>query len=494
MKFSEYRAHDAVGLASLVKRGEVSPHELLEAAIERLESVNPKLNAVIHRCYERARQALDQASPDAPFYGVPFLVKDLDGVLAGEPYTGSSRSLASYIPAYSSELFLRYERAGLAIFGKTNTPEFGIFAVTESELRGPARNPWNTNHTPGGSSGGSAAAVAAGIVPVAHGGDGGGSIRIPASCCGLFGLKPSRGRMPLGPDVGEGWNGFVVPHVISRSVRDSAALLDATHGADVGALYDAARPVRPFIEELSRDPQRLRIGVVRTSIFGRTTSPDCAGAVDHAAKLCSSLGHDVDDVLLDFDRDAMVRAYLVVVAAGVAYQVETACKLTGVDPPRADLFEGPTWFLSQVGHALSAYDLEAARAVFHRGVRTVSATFQKYDLVLTPTLAHPPVKIGELAPKPWERAGLAFLRAMPTRGMLEKVLEGMSETALEKTPNTMLFNMTGQPAMNIPLAWNGAGLPVGVQFVGRLGDEASLLRLASQLEHAAPWFERVAMP
>lgn len=493
MQFAEYRNHDAVALSALIKKREVSPRELLEVAIERLETVNPKLNAVVHRCYERARRAIANGASDAAFHGVPFLVKDLDGMLGGEPFTASSRSLASYVPEASSELFKRYERAGLAIFGKTNTPEFGIFAITEPELRGPARNPWNPDHTPGGSSGGSGAAVAAGIVPVAHGGDGGGSIRIPASCCGLFGLKPSRGRMPLGPDAGEGWNGFVVPHVLSRSVRDSAALLDATHGPDVGALYEATPPVRPFSEEVARDPGKLRIGVVRTSLFGRTTSSDCAGAVDHAAKLCSSLGHHVEDVVLDFDRDALVRAYLVIVAAGVAFQVENACRLTGVSPPRADLFEGPTWFLSQVGHALSAYELEDARNTFHAGVRRVSATFQKCDVVLTPTLAYPPVEVGELAPKAWERAGLAVLRAVPSRALLDKVLDGMSQNALEKTPNTMLFNMTGQPAMNVPLAWNRAGLPIGVQFVGRLNDEATLFRLAGQLEKAEPWFHRVPL-
>lgn len=490
MLFSEYRKLDATALSALVRRGEVSAREVLETAIERLETVNPKLNAVVHRCYDHAREVLATADRSAPFYGVPFLVKDLDGVLAGEPYTGSSRSLVDHVPTVSSELFLRYARAGLATFGKTNTPEFGIFAVTESELRGPARNPWDLDRTPGGSSGGSAASVAAGIVPVAHGGDGGGSIRIPASCCGLFGLKPSRGRMPLGPDAGEGWNGFVVPHVISRSVRDSAALLDATHGPDLGAPYVAPSPERPFASEVGRDPGRLTIGVVRGSLFGRDSSSDAAAAVDHAAKLCASLGHEVVDISLDMDRDRLVRAYLVVVAAGVAYQVERTRELTGREPT-PELFEAPTWFLAQAGRALSAYDLERARMDFHIGARRVAASFERVDLVLTPTLAYPPVRVGELAPKAWERAGLAFLRAVPSRGLLERVLETMAGTALEKTPNTMLFNMTGQPAASVPLAWNRQGLPIGVQFVGRYGDEATILRVASQLEAAQPWFDRV---
>lgn len=491
MLFSEYRKHDAVSLAALVRRSEVTPRELLEVAIERLEAVNPKLNAVVTRCYDHARANLGIASPEAPFYGVPFLVKDLDGVLGGVPFTASSRALADYVPESSSELFQRYERAGLAILGKTNTPEFGIFGVTEPELRGPARNPWDLERTPGGSSGGSAAAVAAGIVPVAHGGDGGGSIRIPASCCGLFGLKPSRGRMPLGPDVGEGWNGLVVPHVIARSVRDSAALLDATHGADLGAPYVAPAPERSFVDEVSRDPGRMRIGVVRSSLFGRTTGSDCTAAVDHAAKLCASLGHEVLDIELDFDRDTLVRAYLVIVAAGVAHQVERTRDLTGREPV-SELFEAPTWFLAQAGRALSAVELERARADVHAATRRVAHAFTRVDLVLTPTLAHPPVHVGELAPKAWERAGLAMVRALGSRGLIDRVLESMSQNALEKTPNTMLFNMTGQPAASIPLAWNRNGLPIGVQFVGRYGAEGALLRLASQLEAAQPWFDRVA--
>lgn len=490
MQFSDYRQHDALALASLVKSREVSARELLETAIERLEAVNPALNAVVHRCYDRARDNLARASDDAPFYGVPFLVKDLDGVLGGEPFTGSSRSLVGYVPTESSELFVRYEKAGVAILGKTNTPEFGILGVTESELRGPCRNPWNPDHTPGGSSGGSAAAVAAGVVPMAHAGDGGGSIRIPASCCGLFGIKPTRGRMPLGPDSGEGWNGFVVPHVVSRSVRDSAAMLDATHGPDLGAPYGAPPPERPFLDEVSREPGRLRIGLLRGSLFGRTIAPDCAAAVDHAGKLGSTLGHDVDEVTLPFDRDALVHAYLVVVAAGVAYQVENAARLMGRTEPHPDDHEPATWFLSQVGHALSAYDLEQARVTFQLATRAIAAATQRYDVLLSATMAHPPVKVGELATKAWERAGLAVLRAVPTRGLLEKVLDTMSQTALEKTPNTMLFNMTGQPAMSVPLAWNAAGLPIGVQFVGRTGDEATLFRLAGQLERAQPWFAR----
>jgi len=491
MQFSEYRKHDATSLAALVRRGEVTARELLEAAIERLESVNPKLNSVVHRCYDHARANLSTARKDAPFYGVPFLVKDLDGVLAGVPFTGSSRSLEDYVPTTSSELFVRYERAGLAIFGKTNTPEFGIFGVTESELRGPARNPWDLDRTPGGSSGGSAASVAAGIVPVAHAGDGGGSIRIPASCCGLFGLKPSRGRMPLGPDAGEGWNGLVVPHVISRSVRDSAAILDETHGPDRGAPYVAPAPRRPFAEEVGRDPGKLKIGVVRTSLFGRDTSSDCTAAVDHAAKVCASLGHEVLDVSLDFERERLVRAYLVVVAAGVAWQVEKTRELTGREPT-PELFEGPTWFLAQAGKMLSACDLEGARQDFQVATRRIAATFETVDVVVTPTLAYPPVRVGELAPKAWERVGLALMRAVPSRAMIERALASMADNALEKTPNTMLFNMTGQPAASVPLGWNRQGLPIGVQFVGRYGDEATLLRLSSQLESSQPWFDRVA--
>lgn len=485
----DYAELDALGIAERVRLGKVKPVEVVEAAIRRIEEHNPRLNAVVHGMYDAARRQAEGPLPDGPFTGVPFLVKDLDGFLAGEPYTASSRFLEGFVPERDAELISRFRRAGVVFLGKTNCPELGILGVTEPESRGPTRNPWDPERTPGGSSGGSAAAVAARMVPMAHGGDGGGSIRIPASCCGLFGLKPSRARNPLGPDLGEGWAGLVQGHVLTRSVRDSAAMLDATHGPDEGAPYAAPPPERPFSQELDREPGRLRIAFSTGSIYGREVHPDNVAAVRDAAKLCADLGHDVFEADLPVDRGEMARAYLVVVASGVAASVAEAGRWMG-RPPTASGFEAPTWFLAQVGRSLSALDLHQAREANARAGRRLAAFFRSCDAFLDATLAHPPVRIGELALKGAERAGLALLRTLPARPLLHKALADLAEKSLEKTANTMIFNQTGQPAMSVPLHWNAAGLPIGVQFAARTGDEATLFRLAAQLERARPWAGR----
>jgi amidase len=492
LDYDEYSRHDAVGLAELVDRAEVTPQELLDVALKRADSVDPDLHAIVHRLDARARAQAAERLPEGPFRGVPFLVKDWDGTLRGAPYNAGSRALQGYVAPHDSELFLRYQRAGLVIFGKTNTPEFGLLGVTEPMLHGPTRNPWNLEHTPGGSSGGSAAAVAAGIVPAAHGGDGGGSLRIPASACGIFGFKPSRGRMPLGPDVGEGWHGLVVPHALTRSVRDSAALLDATHGPDLGAPY-AAPPGPPapggFRGEVGRDPGRLRIAYSTRSLLGERTHPDCVRAVEDAMRVCASLGHEVTEGEPRIDRDAVRLAYLTIVAAGAAAAVEQTRALTG-RAPKANAFEPTTWFLAQVGRALSALHLERARECIFRTTREVASFFERHDVFASSTLAYPPVRVAELAPGTRERLVLATLRVVSTSSLLERALQELAQDALEKTPNTMLFNMTGQPAMSVPLAWNQAGLPIGTQFVGRFGAEATLFRLGGQLEAALPWWDR----
>ncbi len=489
MKFEEYSRYDALGLAELVRRKEVSPRELVDAAIARIDAVDGRVHSVIHRLDASARKAAEGELPDGPFRGVPFVVKDLDGTLGGAPYNAGTRALKGYIAPSDSELFARFRRAGVVFLGKTNTPEFGIFAITEPELHGPTRNPWNLDHVPGGSSGGSAAAVAAGIVPVAHGGDGGGSIRIPAAACGLFGLKPSRGRQPLGPDVGEGWNGFVVPHVISRTVRDSAAFLDATQGADVGAPYAAPPREGAFLDEVRRAPGKLRVAFSTRSMLGDKTDPECDRAVRSAAELLTTLGHEVTEAAPPIDVDAVRLAYLTVIAAGTAEAIEGTRTLTG-RAPRAEEFEPATWFLGQVARALTAAELEHARTVIALTTRRAGAFFERYDVHVSPTLAHPPARIGELAIKPAERIGLAALRKAPVRAVLLAVMRDLAAKSFEKTPNTMLYNMTGQPAMSVPLAWSGQGLPIGVQFAGRFGAEATLLRLAGQLEEARPWADR----
>jgi len=488
----EYTSYDATGLAELVAAREVTAQELVDVALDRIDQLNPDLNAVVVRRDEKVRaEAIDH--PAGPFSGVPFLVKDMDGVLANEPNTSSSRSLVAWRPDFDSELFRRFKESGLLIIGKTNAPEFGIMGITESELRGPARNPWSLDHTPGGSSGGSAASVAARIVPMAHGGDGGGSIRIPASACGIFGLKPTRGRQPLGPMTGEGWGGLVAPGVLSRTVRDTATALDITHGSDPGAPY--AEPPAPdsFLAASQRDPGKLRIGFSTKAMLGPDTGPDCVAAVLDAVELLESLGHELIEVDLPLDREKLAMAYLTIVSACVASDVLNTATLTG-KKPRPDMFELPTWFLRQVGDTLSARELEQARETSHYLGRDIAHLYGELelDVHLSSTMAFPPVKIGELDLSTAERAGLSALRRASTGSVLRTVLRQLAGNSLDKTPNTQVFNMTGQPAMNVPLSWNDQDLPIGVQFAGRFGDEATLLALASQLEQARPWADRRA--
>lgn len=490
MKYTDYARFDAIGLADLVRRREVSAGELTEAALARMDEVNPHINAVIHRYDGKARACAAGELPEGPFQGVPFLLKDLpDGAHCGTPLTMGCRALKDYIAPHDSELVARYRRAGVVFAGTTNTPELGLLGTTEPELHGPTRNPWNLTHSSGGSSGGAAAAVAAGIVPAAHGGDGGGSIRIPASACGLFGLKPTRGRLPLGPDASDSWNGFVVPHVITRSVRDSAAFLDVTHGSEGGASHIAPEPERPFLEEVGRNPGSLRIAVLKRPILGETEHPDCSRAREDAAKLVSSLGHSVEEAGLPISSEEARLAYLTVVAACTAADITGISQVVG-RPLGPQHFESSTWFMKQIGDSFSAADFERARITIGRASRAIAGFLTKYDVIMTPTLAYPPVRIGELDLKPMERASLAMLRIVRPKFVLKRALIELAAGLLEKTPNTMLFNMTGQPAMSVPLFWNPAGLPIGVQFAGRFGDEATLLRLAAQLEDETPWANR----
>ena len=492
MRHDEYAAHDALGLAELVRTGQVTPAELVEAAIARMDAVNDTLNAVVHRMDGAARAAAEAELPDGPLRGVPFLVKDMDGYLAGEPCTYSSRSLVDFVPTHDSELFARYRRAGVVMLGKTNCPEFGIFGVTESELRGPARNPWDPAYTPGGSSGGSGAAVAAGIVPVAHAGDGGGSIRIPASCNGLFGLMPSRGRTPLGPTEGEGWHGLVRRHVVSRTVRDSAAILDATQGGDVGAPY-AAPPDGSFLAAVGRDPGRLRIGWSTSSILGQSTDPECRSAVEDAVELLEELGHELVEVDLPIDREGLARAYVTIVAASIGQMVDDTEAMTGRAPRPAD-FEAPTWFLRQASDVLSARELEAARELIFTTTRRLGSLFaDQVDVHLSATMPYPPVRVGETAPGQADQLALRALRTIPVNiaPAVRFALAGMAGPRLEKAANTQVWNMTGQPAMSLPLHMTATGLPVGVQVAGAFGAEELLFSLAGQVERAAPWLPRL---
>lgn len=489
MDSQAYDAADATALAAAIECGETTPEALLEIAMTRVEERNRAINAVIYRMYDEAKTAIAAGLPNGPFRGVPFLLKDLGANWAGLPTSAGSRLLRRQPALSDSAIVRRYRRAGLVVMGKTNTPELGIMGVTEPQAFGPTRNPWNLGRTPGGSSGGSAAAVAAGIVPAAHASDGGGSIRIPASACGLVGLKPTRGRTSEDAAYGEGWSGLVVSHVVCRSVRDCAGLLDVTAGPLPGARHTLPSPERPFASEVGRDPGRLRIAVHPGSILGRENHPDCVAAVHDAAALLRDLGHEVEVTAPALPRQALVRAYLLIVAANVAAEVSAAEALVG-RPVTTDDFEPGTLLLRDVGRKFSAAELVEHLHVVERATVTIVEFFSRYDLWLTSTMARPPAEIGAFLPSAAERGVLALLRRAPAKAALRRILDELADEQIEALPNTQLFNMTGQPAISLPLSWSTQGLPIGVQLAGRFGDEATLLRIAHQLEQARPWADR----
>ena len=467
---------DAVGQAEAVAKGEASPRELVEAAIARIEKVNPQLNAVVTPLFEKARAQAASDLPHGPFRGVPFLLKDLICATAGDPLHNGCRLMKSLgmISPIDTNLAARYRAAGLVFLGKTATPEFGLTATSEALAYGPTRNPWDPTRSPGGSSGGSAAAVASGMVPAAHANDGGGSIRIPASVCGLVGLKTSRGRISLGPLAGEGWNGLAGEHVVSRTVRDSAALLDATQGYMPGDPYAAPPPERPYLTEVTRAPGRLRIGLMdrSPSWAPQPLHADCAAAVRDAAKLLESLGHTVEvrhPAAID-EPQAPKTLYNIIIAqtAGLLALIQT----TIGRPIQPDELEVWTWALWQEGKKIPALDFLSAlewRNVISRSFGEFYSS--GFDLLLTPTLGSPPLPLGALTPTAaaplaaWDKL-LAFI------------------------PFTPIQNMTGEPAISLPLYWNAANLPIGVQLVAPWGREDLLIRLAGQLEQARPWRER----
>jgi amidase/6-aminohexanoate-cyclic-dimer hydrolase len=464
-----YLSHDALGLAELVRRREVTPRELLETAIEVTEERDPAINAVVVPLFERARAEVDSL-PRGPFHGVPFLLKDLYAALAGAPLTNGSRLYRDFVPPGTSEIVVRYQRAGLCIFGRTASPEFGITTTTESALYGATRNPWSLEHTAGGSSGGAAAAVAAGIVPAAHASDGGGSIRIPASCCGLVGLKPSRGRVTFAPDKGEGWAGMSINHVVSRTVRDSAALLDVVAGNAPGDPYAAPPQERPFLEEVDRDPGSLRIAWTTTAFNDAETDPECVAAVERTIRLLEEIGHEVEQAHPAIDDAALADAARVIVGTNLRLGLEERAAQLGKRLEPADV-EPITWSTASSVDDRSLVAYPAAVNTLHAIGRALGRFFETWDVLLTPTMPAPPQKIGALAldhPQPQE-----FL------------------ANLKRTIGyTQLMNVAGNPAISLPLHWSPGGLPIGVQLAAPLGGEARLLRLAGQLEQAAPWRDR----
>ena len=486
----DYDRRDALGLAELVAKREVHPTELLEEAIARAERVNGRLNAIVTPMYELARQRARGPLPDGPFSGVPFLLKDLLAPYEGVPMRAGSRLYRGYVPARSSELVRRYEAAGLVIFGRTSTPELGILPTSEAELYGPTHNPWRYGHSPGGSSGGAAAAVAAGIVPMAHGSDGGGSIRIPASCCGVFGFKPSRMRLPVGPDESEHFFGFAVEHALTRTVRDSAALLDASAGPEPTSMYFPP-PGEAFLAALDRAPERLRIAFTREPLLPAEPHVDATRAVEEAAALCEELGHIVEPARPRFDGEAFARAFFLHFAAGVASELSFAERLFHRPVTPRDV-ERTTWLLALVGRAVDAGTFVLQRRILHEQARRVLRFFESYDILLTPTVGLPPPPHGAFEPKGFEQA----LQALVARAGRPELLRvpGLLDRAVQRAyafaPYTPVFNVTGQPSASVPLFWTDDGLPMGAMVTGRMGEDARVLRLCAQLEEARPWFDR----
>ncbi len=470
MKSDEFAFFDALAQAELVRRREVKPLELVDAAIERIERLNPVLNAVVTPMYEQARTLAMGKLPKGAFTGVPFLIKDIVASYAGVRMTMGSSFLSDLVSTVDSELVVRLKRAGLIILGKTNTPELGLLPTTEPRLFGPSRNPWDTSRTTGGSSGGSAAAVAAGLVPMAHANDGGGSIRIPASCCGLFGLKPTRARNPLGPNFGDIMGGLVVEHALTRTVRDSAALLDVTSGPDLGDPYWAPPPKRSFLKEVGAEPGRLRIAFTTRAATGVPVHADCVNAVHDAAALCAELGHEVVERTLTVDGELIAHAFMTIWSAGCAWTIDSAALVLGRKATPAQ-FEPATWAMYELGQRQTASAYLGAVTILQGISRAVARFFVDYDILLTPTLAEPPLPLGSFD------------------SPLEDPLQAQRRAAAF-CPFTPICNITGQPAMSLPLFWNADGLPIGTHFVGRFGDEATLFRLAAQLEAARPWANR----
>ncbi len=464
---------DATAQAELVRSGDASPSELVEAAIARIDEVNPVLNAVIHDLRERARaEAADPALPDGAFRGVPFVVKDLDGPLGGAPYHNGNKLLKElgYIAPTDSTLVAKMRAAGMIAIGKTNTPEFGLQPTTEPEAYGPTHNPWSLAHGPGGSSGGSGAAVAAGMVAVGHAGDGGGSIRIPASANGLIGLKASRGRISLGPDEGEPWNGFVMRGVLTRSVRDSGALLDVIAGAVPGDPYAAPSRHGSYANAVTTDPGSLRIGILTSAPSAMCeTHPDCVAATEEAGRMLESLGHRVEVSSPDALAEDLLTNFLTILSTNVAADLDEIADIAG-RAVTADDVEAITWSYAEMGRAITGVQVQASLRSIHAWTRRMLSWWDEFDLLLTPTLAEPPPLLGDLA-RP-DDPGTAAARATPFVAYCAP------------------FNVTGQPAISVPTNISPSGLPIGIQLVSGAWREDLLLSVAGQLEQAMPWAQR----
>ena len=472
MTFDEYRSFDALGLAALIHKREVSREEVMAACLARLEAVNPTVNAVTYLHKPAVDAAAAQVGQDGPFAGVPYFIKDLHAPVKDIPLTHGSRLFAGQVFDFDAETVVRLRRAGFLIMGRTNSPEFGMNVSTEPVMAGPTRNPWNLAHIAGGSSGGAGAAVASGILPASHATDSGGSIRIPASCNGLVGLKPTRALLAYGPHRGDAAHGISHEHAVTRSVRDCAAILDATVGPDVGAPYFTPRPAMSYLDSLQSAPGRLRVACTTQDFEGKPVHAECRAAVEYTARLLAGLGHTVEERAPVFDHAALLDAVLIIMLTGLAANVDMREKQLG-RPAAADELEPVTQAAVAYGRTVSGMLYASQFGRINREVRRIGQFFENTDILVTPTMSAPPPLLGTLSTRTTDLA--AFTAA--TYGL---------------APFTTTFNATGQPAISLPLHWSAGGLPVGVQLVGRFGADDQLLRLAAQLEQAAPWFNRVA--
>jgi amidase len=470
MRFDEYRRLDATALAGLIARGELSAKAVLDVAIGRAEAINPAINAIVHTQYAQAYKAIAAGLPQGPLTGVPYLIKDLGFFETGEPATYGSRIYAGFRADHDSAYVRRCKEAGLVCMGRSSSPEFGLSPNTEPRLYGSCKNPWNLAHSAGGSSGGAAAAVSAGILPVAHATDGGGSIRIPAAQCGLFGLKPSRGRVSLAPDAGEGWGGMSVGHVVSRSVRDSALMLDCTAGYEPGDPYAAPCSAGSYVEALGRPPRRLKIAMMRKDHRGNKPHAECVRAIEDAAKLCQSLGHILEEADPLIDLVVLRQHTSAIAAANTARALSLRWTALRREPNPADV-EAATWAVYQRGAKITGAQYVEAIAATHAAGRKLATFLKSYDVILATVVAGPPPQLGYFD--------------------MNGDVATFSERVTQYLGVTPVYNATGSPAMSVPLHTTPDGLPVGVHFAGRYGEESTLLQLAAQLEAARPWFDRV---
>ena len=470
MSFPEYRKFDAIALADLIKRKEIAPDAVLDIALQRAKEVNPKLNAITYWHEDYARKQLTEKI-EGVFAGVPFLLKDLNTHLSGTLTSNGSRFFRDVQSNIDSTLVKRYKKAGLIFFGKTASPEFGGTPTTESMLWGATRNPWNLEYSTGGSSGGSAAAVAAGILPVAHATDGGGSIRIPAACCGLFGLKPSRARVPLGPTALEGWMGLSAPHVVSRTVRDSAAFLDISHGPEFGSRVQPNNEVDSYLKDIGnpKNYRKLRIGWLDKNPLGIPVDPEVDLAMQKTAKLCESIGHVVEPIKLPIDYQGFLGSFGVLTGAGMLSVVKAREKVLG-RAVTADDLEPLTMRAVEQARKAGSVDLYNARQLLDLTGLQMDQFMVNYDVILSPVFSSLTPKIGELS--------------------LNQPFETFLKGAMAFASYSSLYNATGQPAMSVPLFWSQSGLPIGSMFAGRYGEEHVLLRLARQLELSLPWINK----